>query len=47
MEALCQEVGRTIRYAIASADRTARLIAISVVAATLITLFYLLMHRVS
>ena len=47
MEALCREVGRTVRFAVASTDRTVRLIAISIVAAILIALFYLLMHHVS
>jgi len=44
MEALCREVGRTVRFAVASTDRTVRLIAISVVAAILIALLYLLLH---
>ncbi len=46
MDALYQEVGRTIRYAIASGDRTVRLIAISVVGTLLSALYYLLMHQV-
>ncbi len=46
MEHLCREAGRTVRYAIASTDRTVRLIAISVVGVILIALFYLLMHQV-
>jgi hypothetical protein len=46
MDALCREVGRTVRYAMDTTDRTARLIAISVVATLLTALFYLLMHAV-
>ena len=42
MEHLSREIGRTVRYALASNARTARLIAISVV----IALFYLFMHQV-
>jgi len=44
MEAMCREVGRTVRYAMESTDRTVRLIAISIVAAILIALLYLLLH---
>ena len=46
MDALWQEVGRTIRYAVESADRTVRLIAICAVGALLTALYYLLMHQV-
>ncbi len=45
MDEFFREVGRTIRYALASADRTIRLIAIRVVGMLLIALYYLLMHQ--
>ena len=45
MEAMCREVGRTFRYALASRHGTVRLIAISFFAATLILLIYLLVYH--
>jgi hypothetical protein len=45
MDEFFREVGRTIRYAMESTDRTVRLIAICVVGALLIALYYLLMHQ--